>query len=158
MSIGFKRASVALINNSGHLYFKNYSLLLKINPKLTNKYTNLTTKRSNTTENKPSSAKDSEPKGIPYKNLTIGVTRETYQNERRVAVTPAVTQTLTKKGFTVLIEENAGSLAKFPNDQYEASGAKITDAKTVYSSADIFLKVRAPGINVSKFFCFSKKK
>lgn len=81
--------------------------------------------------------------------MTIGVTRETFPNEKRVSITPAVTQTLTKKGFKVLVEENAGVLSKFPNDQYEASGAKVTDSKSIYSSADIFLKVRAPAINVS---------
>ncbi|CAL1537588.1 unnamed protein product [Lymnaea stagnalis] len=81
--------------------------------------------------------------GIPYKNLSIGVPKELFTNERRVALVPAAVQTLTKKGFTVNIEENAGLGAKFMNDDYAASGAKVKGKKDVYTS-DIILKVRAP--------------
>ena len=37
--------------------------------------------------------------GAPYKSLSIGVPKETYLNEKRVALTPAVVSTLVKKGF-----------------------------------------------------------
>lgn len=91
--------------------------------------------------------KDGKPvevvKGIPYKNLTIGVPKERWQNERRVAISPAVTATLTKKGFNVNIEENAGLEAKFRNDDYAAAGAKIVSASNIYNT-DILLKVRNP--------------
>lgn len=146
----FKRASLVLMNNSGHLYEKNFSLGLRLNPKLKSNTLNLQIKRTNATDKtKAAKAPKPEPKGIPYKNLTIGVPKETYQNERRVAISPAVTQTLTKKGFKLVIEENAGVLAKFPNDDYEKAGAKIVNASGVYSSADLLLKVRAPSISVS---------
>lgn len=81
--------------------------------------------------------------GIPYKNLSIGVPKELFTNERRVALVPAAVQTLTKKGFTVNVEENAGLGARFINDDYAASGAKVKGKKDVYTS-DIILKVRAP--------------
>lgn len=132
MSFGFKRASRVLVNNGGHLYEKNYSLVLRINPKTA------AFKRFNSTK--------AEPEGISYKNLTIGVPKETFLNERRVAITPAVTETLVKKGFKVIVEENAGALAKFPNGQYEASGATVSQSKNIYSSSDILLKVRPPTI------------
>ncbi|CAH0557319.1 unnamed protein product [Brassicogethes aeneus] len=98
------------------------------------------------------STKSSEPiKGVPYSKLTIGVPKEIWKNERRVAVTPAVTQTLTKKGFTVLVEENAGVEAKFRNEDYEKSGAKIASNQNVFES-DILLKVRHPAENeINKF-------
>ena len=144
----FKRASAVLLSNSGCLYEKNYSLVLRINPRL-NKHINVITRRNNATSDKPAKPKEPEPKGVSYKNLTIGVPKETFLNERRVAITPAVTQNLTKKGFHVVVEENAGLAAKFPNDQYAAAGAKLADAKKVYSSADILLKVRSPDLNVS---------
>lgn len=134
MSYGFKRASCVLVNNGGHLYEKNYSLVLRINPKTAS------FKRFNSAKSKP--------EGISYKNLTIGVPKETFLNEKRVAITPAVTQTLVKKGFKVIVEENAGVLAKFPNSQYEESGATITEQKNLYSSSDILLKVRPPSIEV----------
>ncbi len=81
--------------------------------------------------------------GIPYKQLSIGVPKESFLNERRVALVPATVAALTKKGFTVNIEENAGVESKFPNDNYAASGANIVDGKKVYDS-DLILKIRAP--------------
>lgn len=81
--------------------------------------------------------------GIPYKKLTIGVPKEIFQNEKRVSIVPATVQALTKKGFTVNVEENAGVEAKFPNDAYVQAGAKIKSSKDVFES-DIVLKVRAP--------------
>lgn len=87
--------------------------------------------------------KDAPPRGIPYTNLTIGVPKEVWKNEKRVAITPSVTEIFLKKGFTVNIEKNAGSLAKFRNEDYEKSGAKLVNKEKVFSS-DIILKVRQP--------------
>lgn len=148
----FSRASLILVNNSGNLYSNNYSLVLKVNPRL--KLINSKTNQQRFNSDKSGGGKVEKPKpvGISYKNLTVGVVRETFANERRVAITPAVTQNLVKKGFKVVIEENAGALAKFPNDQYEKAGAKIESAKNVYAASDILLKVRAPDMNVNIVF------
>ncbi|XP_029650306.1 NAD(P) transhydrogenase, mitochondrial [Octopus sinensis] len=81
--------------------------------------------------------------GTPYKNLSIGIPKEIFPNERRVAVSPASVATLTKKGFKVAIEENAGTEAKFMNDDYAASGAAIVDKSAIYKN-DFILKVRSP--------------
>jgi NAD(P) transhydrogenase len=139
----FKRASVVLMNNSGSLYQKNYSLVLNVNPRFQ--------RRANATDSKaPADKKPAAPapRGVSYKSLTIGVPREVLQNERRVALTPGVAQNLTKKGFNVLVEENAGLQAKFSNEQYEQAGAKVVNSKNVFAGADILLKVRAPTIAV----------
>ena len=88
------------------------------------------------------------PKGIPYNKLTIGVPKEIFANEKRVAISPTVVKNLAKKGFKLAIEENAGVLAKFSNKDFEEAGAKITNVQGVYSAADIILKVRAPEIKV----------
>ena len=85
------------------------------------------------------------PKGIPYNRLTIGVPKESFPNERRVALSPAVVQTLTKAGFNVLVEDGAGAEAKFSNAEYESSGASIKNRNEVFGS-DIVLKVRIPSI------------
>lgn len=90
-----------------------------------------------------SSSAGEAPKGIPYSKLSVGVPKELYQNENRVALTPAAAAALVKKGFTVNVEEQAGVAAKFKNEAYEASGARITDCKTTFQS-DIVLKVRPP--------------
>lgn len=87
---------------------------------------------------------DAPPPGIAYKNLTVGVPRETYPSENRVAVTPAGVATLLKKGFgRVLVESGSGSGANFPDDAYAAAGASIVDG---HFDADITLKVRPPTI------------
>lgn len=93
-------------------------------------------------ESKPAAA---PPQGIPYSKLTLGVPKEIFPNERRVAVTPAVVQALTKKGFNVAIQENAGAAAEFHNRDYEAAGGKIVDSTKAFTS-DIVLKVRVPQI------------
>ena len=51
--------------------------------------------------------------GVPYNTLSIGIPKETFSGERRVATTPVVTAALAKKGFTVNIESGAGALANF---------------------------------------------
>ena len=83
------------------------------------------------------------PPGIPYNKLTIGVPKETFPNEKRVALTPAAVKVLTKEGFNVVVEDGAGSLSKFSNAEYEASGAQVKAQSDVFGS-DIVLKVRAP--------------
>ncbi|XP_026466565.1 NAD(P) transhydrogenase, mitochondrial-like [Ctenocephalides felis] len=85
----------------------------------------------------------SSPAGIPYSRLRIGVPKETWTGERRVALSPAAVKTLSQKGFTVTVENNAGAEASFRNPDYEAAGAKVCDAKEALT-ADIVLKVRQP--------------
>lgn len=91
--------------------------------------------------------KDGKPveavKGIPYKNLTIGVPKEKWANEKRVAMSPAVTATLVKKGFKVNIEKGAGEEAKFRDQDFAEAGATMVDGNKAWDS-DILLKVRQP--------------
>ncbi len=84
---------------------------------------------------------------VPYSELTIGVPRETFEGERRVAVAPQNVPMLLKKGFSrVLIERGAGDEAEFTDDVYEHVGATVVDRETVYSDSNILLKVRPPNI------------
>lgn len=85
------------------------------------------------------------PKGIPYNKLTLGVPKETFLNEKRVALSPAAVLTLTKAGYNVLVEDGAGAEAKFSNTDYETAGASIKKRNEVFGS-DIVLKVRAPSL------------
>lgn len=80
----------------------------------------------------------------PYSTLTIGVPKESYPGERRVAITPQNVQLLLKKGFSrVLIERGAGAEAQFTDEAYEQAGAQTVDRRSVFSQSDILLKVRA---------------
>ncbi|KAF2973292.1 hypothetical protein GQX73_g335 [Xylaria multiplex] len=88
-----------------------------------------------------------EPSSVPYANLTVGVPRETFANERRVAISPQNVALLKKKGFgKVIIERGAGVEAGFPDEAYEKAGATIVDPGAVWGAADIVLKVRGPNL------------
>jgi NAD(P) transhydrogenase len=103
---------------------------------------NLVVKRTATTA--------SVPVAVPYASLTVGIPRETFPNERRVAITPQNVQLLLKKGFSrVLVEHGAGDAAQFTDEAYTKAGATIVDRGTVWSQSDILLKVRAPNIEGS---------
>ncbi|RDW62272.1 NAD transhydrogenase [Coleophoma cylindrospora] len=84
---------------------------------------------------------------IPYSNLTIGIVRETFPNERRVAISPQNAALLLKQGFSrVLVERGAGSEAQFTDDAFQKVGVTLVDRGTVWAESDILLKVRAPSI------------
>lgn len=88
-----------------------------------------------------------EPSSVPYANLTVGVPRETFANERRVAISPQNVALLKKKGFgKVIVERGAGVEAGFLDEAYEKTGATIVAPGAVWAAADIVLKVRGPNL------------
>ncbi|KAG9242005.1 NAD(P) transhydrogenase, alpha chain [Calycina marina] len=112
--------------------------------KVTPQNTSLVAKRHATVSESPV-----EPapvlRSTPYSNLTVGIVRETFPNERRVAITPQNVILLLKKGFSkVLIERGAGIEAQFTDAAYEKGGATMGDSKAVWGQSDIIMKVRAP--------------
>jgi NAD(P) transhydrogenase subunit alpha len=78
--------------------------------------------------------------------MKVGITKEIYPGECRVAATPETARRLMEKlGFEVLIESEAGVAASFPDASYRAAGCAVTaDATSIWSEADIVLKVRSP--------------
>ncbi len=77
--------------------------------------------------------------------LTIGVPRETFPGEKRVATVPEIVEKLVKLGFAVSVESGAGDAANFTDDAYAAAGATVVGgAAALWSSVDIIFKVRAP--------------
>ncbi|MBS0307934.1 MAG: Re/Si-specific NAD(P)(+) transhydrogenase subunit alpha [Proteobacteria bacterium] len=77
--------------------------------------------------------------------LTIGVPREIFAGEKRVATVPEVAEKLIKLGFAVTVESGAGDDANFNDDAYRAAGAQIAEsAAKLWATADIVFKVRAP--------------
>lgn len=78
-------------------------------------------------------------------SLCIGVPREIFPGEKRVATVPEVVEKLIKLGFKVAIESGAGEHANFSDDTYRAAGAEVVaDAPTLWATSDIVFKVRAP--------------
>ena len=80
--------------------------------------------------------------------MIVGVPKESYPGERRVALVPAVIPNLTKAGFEVAVEAGAGAQAGYPDAAYVEKGAKIIpDRATVFSTADIIVQVLCYGSN-----------
>ena len=80
--------------------------------------------------------------------MIIGVPKESYPGDRRVAIVPAVLPTLTKAGFEVHIQAGAGIDAGYPDSQYVDKGAKIVaDRAAVFAGADIVTQILCYGAN-----------
>jgi H+-translocating NAD(P) transhydrogenase subunit alpha len=80
--------------------------------------------------------------------LIIGVPKEIYPGERRVALVPAVLPNLTKANFKVIIQAGAGVEAGYPDVQYTEKGATVAATRAeVFSAADIILQVLGYGAN-----------
>jgi len=80
--------------------------------------------------------------------VIIGVPKETYPGERRVALVPMVIPALTKAGFEVIVETDAGIQAGYPDSQYSEKGAQIVATRSaLFEKADIILQVLAYGSN-----------
>lgn len=80
--------------------------------------------------------------------MIIGVPKESYPGERRVALVPSVLTTLTKAGFEVHVQAGAGIGAGYPDSLYAEKGAKIVgDRAGVFAAADIIAQVLCYGPN-----------
>src|SRR6266568_5009698 len=80
--------------------------------------------------------------------MIVGVPRESFPGERRVALVPAAIPNLTKAGLEVVVEAGAGAGAGYPDADYAAKGAKIvSDRAEVFRSADIIVQVLCYGSN-----------
>jgi H+-translocating NAD(P) transhydrogenase subunit alpha len=80
--------------------------------------------------------------------MIVGIPRETYPGERRVALVPGVIPSLLKAGFEVVVESGAGTEAAFPDAEFSAKGAKILPERAeVFRAADIIVHVLCHGSN-----------
>ncbi|MFZ0038845.1 MAG: NAD(P) transhydrogenase subunit alpha [Candidatus Acidiferrales bacterium] len=80
--------------------------------------------------------------------MIVGVPRESFPGERRVALVPSVVPNLAKAGLEVLIEAGAGIEAGYPDSEYTAKGAKLAaDRAEVFRAADVILQVLCYGSN-----------
>ena len=80
--------------------------------------------------------------------MIIGVPREIFPGERRVAMVPAVVPILTKAGLEVAVEAGAGASAGFPDAEYVARGAKILPSRAeIFGTAEVILQVLCHGSN-----------
>jgi NAD(P) transhydrogenase subunit alpha len=80
--------------------------------------------------------------------VIIGVPKESYPGERRVALVPLVVPTLAKAGFQVVVETGAGEQAGYPDGQYVEKGARIIPERgDVFREAEIVVQILCYGSN-----------
>ena len=77
--------------------------------------------------------------------MIIGVPKEIKNNENRVALTPAGTRELTRRGHTVYVQTTAGDGSGFSDAEYTKAGGKILpNAEQVFSTGEMIMKVKEP--------------
>ncbi len=80
--------------------------------------------------------------------MVIGVPRESFPGERRVALVPAVIPNLAKAGYEVAVEAGAGLAAGYLDAEYAAKGAKLVPERAeVFRLADVVVQVLCYGSN-----------
>jgi H+-translocating NAD(P) transhydrogenase subunit alpha len=80
--------------------------------------------------------------------MRIGVPKESYPGEHRVALVPLAIPALSKAGFEVLLEQGAGAEAGYPDALYAEKGTKILpDRAAVFADADLIVQVLCYGSN-----------
>ena len=81
-------------------------------------------------------------------SMVIGVPRESFPGERRVALTPGVIPSLAKAGFQVVVEAGAGVAAGYLDTEYAAKGAQVAAERAeVFRAADVIVQVLCHGSN-----------
>ena len=76
--------------------------------------------------------------------MRVGVVKEIKQDEYRVALTPAGARELALRGHDVMVERGAGAGSSFPDEDYEAVGARIVPVDEAWETAELLLKVKEP--------------
>jgi alanine dehydrogenase len=105
------------------------------------------------TEMKASPAKKEKASGVPqellkelnkaHQQLIIGVPKETYEIERRLAFTPEAVDMIVDAGHRVIIETDAGIGINYSDALYAEAGAEVSDRETVFQS-DLIFKIAPP--------------
>ena len=81
--------------------------------------------------------------------MIVGIPKETFPDERRVAMIPSQISALTQAGLEVLVEPGAGGAAGVPDSEYQEKEGRIAGSRAdVFDGADIVLQVRTLGANL----------
>ena len=81
--------------------------------------------------------------------MIIGVPKETFPGERRVALVPSALPKIIKAGLEVVVEAGAGIESGHSDAQYSGAGAMIAATREqVFEKADVIVQVRSYGANL----------
>ncbi len=77
--------------------------------------------------------------------MIIGIPKESWRDEHRVALIPAGVFALMKAGHQVIVQADAGLGCDYTNEAYDEAGAKLVfNAGEVFKRADLVVKVMPP--------------
>ena len=79
--------------------------------------------------------------GLKKKKITIGIPRESEENEKRVALTPEAVNILVEAGNKVYVQEGSGKGANYSDKDYSENGALITKTGDEVFNCDLVIKV-----------------
>ena len=80
--------------------------------------------------------------------MIIGIGKETFPGERRVALIPDAISKLSKAGLEFMVEQGAGRAAGIPDREYADKGARLAGTRAeVFAAAEVVLQVRTLGAN-----------
>ncbi|NIP86365.1 MAG: Re/Si-specific NAD(P)(+) transhydrogenase subunit alpha [Planctomycetales bacterium] len=79
--------------------------------------------------------------------MRVGVVKETYPGERRVALIPAHVPLLTQAQLEVVVQRDAGTAAGFLDEEYRQQGAAVVESRAEVFAADLVAEVRCLGAN-----------
>jgi len=84
--------------------------------------------------------------------MIIGIPREIKEHEYRVSITPAGVKLILKEGHRVIVEKSAGAGSGFSDEDYQKSGAEISDKFNLFSESELIIKVKEPMPSEYDFF------
>ncbi len=77
--------------------------------------------------------------------MKIGIPREVKTLEGRVALIPDAAAHLVRQGHRVYVQQDAGQLSGYPDDDYRKVGVEVLpDATSLYAAAEMIVKVKEP--------------
>lgn len=80
--------------------------------------------------------------------MNVGVLKEDFKKEGRVALIPATAKALVSRGHSVFVESEAGIKSRFRDEDYIREGAQIVySSDEIFGRSDIVLKVAPPSMN-----------
>jgi len=79
------------------------------------------------------------------KTMIVGVVKETFPGERRVALIPPALTPLTKAGIEIVVQSGAGDAAGYADEEYVQRGARMESSRSEVFEADCLLRVRVAG-------------
>jgi alanine dehydrogenase len=79
--------------------------------------------------------------------MIVGIPKETWAEERRVALTPAGVHSLAVAGQQVIVQSDAGIGCGFSMQSYSEAGASVVfSSEEVFARADLIVKVMPPTV------------